>query len=223
MTMSSLGDHLLDLDPSDITIKRQINFSESSTIYEVQIYGETRVMKLFHDNGDPGYSKRGRDLNRFRCELNAYCNLHKFGVCERGFVPFFYGYIDRVDPSAFAPPLTHFIHDQFQPRAILLEYLPNAERLNCVNYSEALFQYAVDGIKEIHSALVHHHDIYPKNMLVVSGSRIVWIDFDVAMTFDDMGSREKEYCKYEADLVENFGEVLRNDQREGLPPNTKFY
>ncbi|KAB8259975.1 hypothetical protein BDV32DRAFT_138490 [Aspergillus pseudonomiae] len=180
MTMSLLGDHSLDLDPSDITIKRPINFSESSTIYEVQIYGERRVMK-------------SRD------------------------------YIDRVDPSAFAPPLTHFIHDQFQPRAVLLEYLPNAERLNCVNYSEALFQYTVDGIKKIHSALVHHHDIYPKNMLVVSGSRIVWIDFDVAMTFDDMGSREKEYCKYEADLVENLGEVLRNDQRESLPPNTKFY
>ncbi|OGM47818.1 hypothetical protein ABOM_003282 [Aspergillus bombycis] len=206
--MSSLDDHSLDLGPRDIGIKREINRSESSTIHEIQICGETRVMKLFHGNGDPGYTPKGRDLNRFRCELNAYRNLHKYGVCKRGFVPFFYGYIDRVDPSAFAPPLTPFICDQFQPRAILLEYLPDAERLNCVNYSEALCLYAVDGIKEIHSALVHHHDIYPKNMLVVSGSRIIWIDFDVAMTFDNMSSREKEYCKREADLVESFGELL---------------
>ena len=49
----------------------------------------------FHDNGDPGYTRKGRDLNRFRCELNAYHNLREFGVCDRGFVPAFYGHIDR--------------------------------------------------------------------------------------------------------------------------------
>ena len=62
----------------------------------------------FHDNGDPGYTKKSRDLNRLRAELNAYHNLRQFGVCDRGFVPAFYGHIDRVAPSAFLSPLKAF-------------------------------------------------------------------------------------------------------------------
>ncbi|KAE8152884.1 hypothetical protein BDV25DRAFT_127640 [Aspergillus avenaceus] len=177
--MGLQGDCSLDLDPCDIVIQREISRSEASSVLEVRICGNTRVMKLFHDIGDPGYSRRGRDLNRFRCELNAYCNLLKFGVL--------------------------------------------AEKLNCVNYSDGLFRYAVDGIREIHQALVHHHDIYPKNMLVVSSSKIVWIDFDVAMTFRDVDTRAKAYCENEVELVQSFGKLLRNDQLQGLPPNTSYY
>lgn len=162
----------------------------------------------FHDNGDPGHTRKGRDLNRFRCELNAYHNLREFGVCDRGFVPAFYGHIDRVDPLAFHPPLKHFADDKYQPSAILLEYLPCTEQLNCENYSEDLFHYAVEGIKQIHNAFIHHHDIYPKNMLVVAGRRIVWVDFDVATTFSSMGPCEKAYCDYETELVESFGNLL---------------
>ncbi|KAF4183443.1 hypothetical protein CNMCM8694_002438 [Aspergillus lentulus] len=168
--MDLQGDCSLDLDPLDIVIQQEISRSEASTVFEVQICGKTRVMKLFHDNGDPGYSERGRDLNRFRCELNAYRNLLKFGVCERGFVPFFHGCIDRLDPSHFHQQLNHFKEDKFLPRAIVLEYFPEAERLNCLNYSDDLFRSAVDGIREIHEAPIHHHDVYPKNMLVVSGT-----------------------------------------------------
>jgi hypothetical protein len=78
-------------------------------------------------------------------------------------------------------------------------------------------------------------------MLVVSGTKIVWIDFDVATTFKDMGIREKAYCEYEVKLVKSFGELLvcvspsqqksdtncrniqKDDQLQGLPPNTKYY
>lgn len=161
----------------------------------------------FHDNGDPGYTKKGRDLNRFRCELKAYQNLHKSGVCDRGFVPTIYGYIDRLDPFAFHPPLQHFSKDKLRPRAILLEYLPDAESLNCVNYSQDLVRYAVQGLQEIHNAFVHHRDIYPKNMLV-SGCKIIWVDFDVATTFGNMGPHEKAYCEYEIELVRSFGKLL---------------
>ncbi|KAL4913046.1 hypothetical protein BDW62DRAFT_214558 [Aspergillus aurantiobrunneus] len=124
---------------------------------------------IYHDNGDPGYTENGRDLNRFRCELNAYEKLLSFGVCERQIVPYFHGYIDRMDPAAFHPALRSF-------------YLPNAESLNCVNYSESLFPQAIEGRKEIHQACVAHEDIYP-----------------------------------------NFGEHLKQDQKDGLPPNTKYY
>lgn len=147
-------------------------------------------------------------MNRFRCELNAYRNLRQSSVSERGLVPFFYGYIDRVDPSAFTPRLKSFLNDEFHPRAIFFEYLPDAEKLNCVNYAEGLFDSAIEGIRGIHSAHIHHHDIYPRNMLVVGGSRIVWIDFDVSTTFDTLGSREREYCEHEVGLVCSFKRLL---------------
>ncbi|KAK9234131.1 hypothetical protein V1525DRAFT_435918 [Lipomyces kononenkoae] len=220
-----MGSKDRSLDPAGIRIMREISHSEASSIYEIELEGSTYAMKLFHDNGDPGYTKKGRDLNRFRCELNAYTNLHRFGVCERGFVPAFYGHVDRVDPSAFQPALKCFLHDKLQPSGILLELLPDAERLNCVNYSEDRFRHAIDGIKEIHGALIHHHDIYPKNILIIPGTpeRTLWIDFDVSTTFTSMGPREKAYCEYETKLVVDFGELLKEDQRQGLPPNTKFY
>ncbi|PKY07326.1 serine/threonine protein kinase [Aspergillus campestris IBT 28561] len=183
------------------------------------------ALKLDHDDGDPGYTEKGRDLGRFRCELNGYRKLHTSGVCARGFVPKFHGSIERIDPAAFHPVLQHFAQDKLKPRAILLEYLSNAESLNCVNYSDALYPQAIEGMQEIHRAGVHHQDIYPKNLLLVRGNpdRLVWIDFDVATTFTDCGPEQLARCDHEIALVKGFGEALRDDQAEGLPPNTKFY
>ena len=131
-------------------------------------------------------------------------------MCKQGFVPFFYGYINQVDPSAFQPALQHFVNDYFPPNAILLEYLPNAESLNCKNYSDARYQHAVDGMKQVHNAHVHHQDIYPKNLLLVPGTpeRVVWVDFDVATTFSSVGPDEERYSQYEDILVAEFGEFL---------------
>lgn len=67
-----------------------------------------------------------------------------------------------MDPAAFHPAFQHFAQDKLEPRAILLEYLLNAEGLNCVNYSDALYPQAIEGMKEIHSAGIHHQEIYPK-------------------------------------------------------------
>ncbi|PLB34558.1 serine/threonine protein kinase [Aspergillus candidus] len=213
------------MDPSQILIIREIASSDASAIFEVGLNGQKYTLKLFHDNGDPGYTEKGRDLNRFRCELNGYRNLLTSGVCARGFVPRFHGYIDRIDPAAFHPALQHFSQDKLKPRAILLEHLPNAESLNCVNYSDALYPQANEGMQEVHRAGVHHRDIYPKNLLLVRGDpdRLVWIDFDVATIFTDCGPEQLARCDHEIALVKGFGEALRDDQAEGLPPNSKFY
>ncbi|KAL4742448.1 hypothetical protein BDV11DRAFT_211459 [Aspergillus similis] len=187
---------LQNIAPADIHIEREINRTEASSVYEIELDGATYAMKL-----------KGRDLNRFRCELNAYRNLLARGVCQKGFVPFFYGHIDQLDPSALNPPLEHFLRDKNRPSAIILEYLANAESLNCVNYSEDRYSDAVDGIKAIHAGFVLHQDIYPKNFLVTP-DRMVWTDFDVATTFSEMGTLEKEQCRYETELVVDFGELL---------------
>ncbi|KAL2811077.1 hypothetical protein BDW59DRAFT_155583 [Aspergillus cavernicola] len=211
--------------PANIRLIREISRSDASSVFEVELDGEKYAMKLFHNNGDPGFAENGRDLDRFRCELNAYRNLSKFNVCKHGFVPYFYGHIDRIDPSAFQPALREFVHDKFHPSAILLEYLPNAESLNCENYSDSRYHHAIEGMKHIHNAHVHHQDIYPKNILIVPGTqeRVVWVDFDVATTFSNVGTNEEQYSEYEDELVAGFGEALQDDQRQGLPRNTKFY
>ncbi|KAJ5267890.1 hypothetical protein N7478_010698 [Penicillium angulare] len=206
-----------------MVIRREMSRSNFSSLYEVQLFGKRCIMKLFHDNGDPGYTRTGRDLDRFRCGLRAYQKFHELGVCYRGFVPIFYGYIDRLDPAAFDPPLHNFRKDKFMPRAIFIEYLSDSERLNCLNYSQDLINQAVQGLKEIHNAFVHHRDIYPKHMLVMPEGRIVWVDFDVATIYDTVGPIEDAYREYETQLVESFGKLLADDQRQGLPPNTKYY
>lgn len=198
------------IDPSKINIIREITRSDASSIFEVDMDGQKYALKLFHNNGDPGYTEKGRDLNRFRCESNAYEKLHSSGVCERGFVPKFHGSINQVDPAVFYPAFQHFAQDKLKPGAIILEYLPNAESLNCVNYSDTLYSQAIEGIKEIHSAGVHHRDIYPRNLLLVHGNpdRLVWTDFDVATTFTNFGPEQKARCDHEVALVKGLGDAL---------------
>ncbi|RAH80108.1 serine/threonine protein kinase [Aspergillus japonicus CBS 114.51] len=185
------------MDPCNINIIRQITCYDLSAIFEVDLNGHKYALKVFHDNGDSGYTEKGRDLNRFRRDLDAYKKLLTSGVCARGFP---------------------------RPRAILLEYFPYAESLNCVDYSDAHLPQAIEGMHEIHRAGVHHQDIYPKNLLLVRGNpgRLVWIDFDVATTFTDFGPKQLARCDYEIALVKGLAEGMRDDQAEGLPPNTKF-
>ncbi|QKX56839.1 uncharacterized protein TRUGW13939_03946 [Talaromyces rugulosus] len=200
------------MDFSKIHIIRQITCSDASSIFEVDLDGQKYALKVFHDNGDPGFTENGRDLNRFRCEFNAYKKLLTSDVCARGYVPKFYGCINRMDPAAFHPALQHFAQDKLQPRAILLEYLENAKSLNCVNYADALYPQAIEGMKEIHIAGVHHRDIYPKNLLLIRGNpdRLVWIDFDVATTFTDFGPEQLTRCDHEIALVKGFGGSIGN-------------
>lgn len=201
---------LSNIDPSKIHIIREISRSDASTLFEVDLDGRNYAWKVYHENGDPGFAENGRDLNRFRCEVNAYKKLLSSGVCESGFVPKFYGHIDRIDPTKFDPALRHFADDKFKPRAILLEFLPNTEKLNCVNCSETLYPQAIDGMKQIHKAGVFHEDIYPRNMLIVRGTpdRLVWIDFDVATTFTELGPKQQAHCDHEIDLIKGLGELL---------------
>ncbi|KAJ5108496.1 hypothetical protein N7456_005171 [Penicillium angulare] len=195
---------------SDINIVKEITRSDASSLFEVDMNGEKYALKVFHDNGDPGHARNGRDLNRFRCEPNAYEKLLASGVCDSGFVPKFYGCLDELDPAAFSPALRGFAHDKFKPKGILLEYLPNSEDLNCVNFSDTLFPQAIEGMQAIHRAGIHHQDTYPRNILLVRGSpdKLVWIDFDVATTFNDPGPEQQARCDHEIRLLEGLRELL---------------
>lgn len=159
-------------------------------------------------------------MNRFRNETNAYKSLHAFGVCDSGSVPKYYGSIDWLDPLCHQPWLNSFKHDEFYPSAILLEYLVDPEPLNCVNYSKERLAKAMKAFAQVHGALAVHNDIYPKNILIVSGSpeRVVLMDFDIAKTFptkelldQDMGMfcpEPMQSSEFEIRLLEDLGKLL---------------
>lgn len=72
---------------------------------------------------------------------------------------------------------------------------------------------AVTGIQQIHSAFIEHNDPYPKNIMIVSddSERVVWIDFDVAITYPDssyIGDREHDWIEIETRWVESVGVKL---------------
>ena len=79
-----------------------------------------------------------------------------------------------------------------------------------MKYSDELYSQAIQDMKEIHRAGVHHQHIYPKNLLLVHGNpdRLVWIDFDVATTFTELSPEQLTRCDYEIALVKGFGEAL---------------
>ncbi|PGH23661.1 hypothetical protein AJ80_02267 [Polytolypa hystricis UAMH7299] len=224
--------------PSQISIIQLIHSSDSSQIFLVQHEGAEYCLKVFHVNEDPGFTSKGRDLCRHRCEIEAYKLLSAAGICKQGFVPRFYALFQDIDPLIFTPHLNVFLRDAHHPCAILLEYLPDAQRLTCANYTRDRIQTVILGIQAVHRARVVHNDPYPKNVLIVPSSlagngvdddRVVWIDFDIAMNFgsEKSGWRlkydESEEIAFEKRLVEGYGMMLKEDQREGLPPNTKYY
>ncbi|KAL1952988.1 hypothetical protein VTO42DRAFT_3784 [Malbranchea cinnamomea] len=219
----------IEIDPAKIKFIKELKRSEASSIFHVNYEGKPRVLKVFHNNGDPGFADDGvRDLNRARCEIRAYCSLKRSGICDQGYVPQFYGYTLSLNPATLAPYLDAFQRDASLPSAILMEYLPNPSLINCVTYRKERMAQAVNGIQQIHSALVEHNDPYPKNILIVPGDpeRVVWIDFDVAITYPNIsyiGERERGWFEFETKCVESVGRKLAADQEQGLPPNTKYY
>ncbi|PGH10501.1 hypothetical protein AJ79_05429 [Helicocarpus griseus UAMH5409] len=205
----------IEIDPPAMNFVKILNASEASSIFQVNYRGKPRVLKVFHNTKDPG----------------AYCRLKRAGICDGGYVPNFYGFIRDLDTARFAPHLNAFQHDSGRPAAILIEYLPNPIPMNCVTYSKVRMEMAITAIKQIHLALIEHNDSYPKNILIVprageDSERVLWVDFDVAITYPDktsMKERERRWLDEETECVEGFGLKLARDQESGLQLNTKYY
>ncbi|QSS58852.1 hypothetical protein I7I51_08281, partial [Histoplasma capsulatum] len=77
------------------------------------------------------------------------------------------------------------------PRAILLEYLPDAEALNCVNYSDELYPQAIEGMREIDT----QGGRSPPRHLRQKYS-------------PQFGPEQLARCDYEIAIVKGFGEAL---------------
>lgn len=69
----------------------------------------------------------------------------------------------------------------------------------------------VDGINEIHNALIEHSDVHPRNMMIIEDDpeRAIWIDFDWAQTFkDQLTELRKKWIVDEKVIVGEMAEVM---------------
>lgn len=133
-------------------------------------------------------------------EKEAYAHLLRSGACGAGIVPYCYGWLtlsrgdmERVCalPEDKAAALYGFknrptiLTDRRPPKALILEYIPDAEILSIANITPDIAEAALRSLHQIHRAYVLHGDARRHNLLVLPGGRVVWVDFDAATCASD--------------------------------------
>lgn len=75
------------------------------------------------------------------------------------------------------------LHDEeAPPKGILIEYFSDAVRLSHSTVTEEIAITALEALHHVHTAYVEHGDIHRRNILLLPGGRVVWIDFDGSAT-----------------------------------------
>ncbi|KMU73141.1 hypothetical protein CISG_03402 [Coccidioides immitis RMSCC 3703] len=205
--------------PAEVVFKEKLFASEFSEVSLTVVRGQQCVMKVHHGRGPRRYYEPDRELNIHILESTAYRRLKERGICEQRIVPQFFGTMVKFDPKPCQPYLRTFVNDEYPPSAIFLEYIPNLEMLGLNNYTQARMNKFLEGIREIHKALVEHGDPKPRNMLIVKDDpeRVVWIDFNRANTYDEhrITDRERAFLDEEEETVEGLKMCLEADLPKG--------
>lgn len=148
--------------------------------------GEPEIAVNRKDPHNPNW-KREVYVDVFEQEKEAYAHLLHYGICDKGVVPHCYGWLHLSSHhlqqiSALPEPsndLRWMTRHTWMPiKAILIEYFPDAVRLTHDKLTEELADIALRGLYDIHSAYVVHGDIHHRNILLLPGKRIVWVDFN---------------------------------------------
>ncbi|KAL3451373.1 hypothetical protein BJX65DRAFT_293393 [Aspergillus insuetus] len=207
--------------PSDLIFTEKLSSSEYSGRFLVHIHGEPHFLKVPYEYND-------RETNIHTCEVTAYKRLQEHGPCDRAMSPKFYGSIEDLDPNLHQPHLDMFLEDEYPPKAILLEYIPDMEAMHWTNYTDAKRDNFIRGLEEIHAAGVIHDDLYPRNMMVINGdsAKAIWIDFDRAQTWDqdNLTDKQKGWLQFESELAADQLGMMKADSEEGQMNKTaRFY
>ncbi|RAK99280.1 uncharacterized protein BO80DRAFT_456602 [Aspergillus ibericus CBS 121593] len=161
---------------------------------------------------------RKREIDPFKCESAAFIRLQEHGLCDRGYVPEFYGLVEQIKPADYLPHLKDFLQDTIYPNAVLMEYIPDIQPIDLSTFSEQRIHQLHQILREIHSTGVHHGDPYPRNMMVQTTSdRVSWIDFDRAQTFTPQSVQpyQLDWLDHEKKMMEYFVEALMADAKIG--------
>ncbi|PKY02229.1 hypothetical protein P168DRAFT_329187 [Aspergillus campestris IBT 28561] len=208
-----------DVDPRNIIFKRELSTSEFSTIFLVTARNQTCVMKVHRGRGPRRYYEPDRELDNHVLESTAYRRLKDQGLCDRGIVPDFLGSLRKFDPKICSPHLDMFLEDEYDPSAIFLEYIPVMEMVHLHNFTEGRMDGFIEGVREIHKAMVLHDDPRPRNMMIVRGDpeRVMWMDFDRAKTYgrDSVTDEQRILLGEEEETVVGFKQCLGSDFSKG--------
>lgn len=158
-------------------------------------------------------------------ESKAYKRMNEQGLCDLGFVPKFYGTIEDLDPKLYQPHLEDFLDDEYPPKGIILEYIPNMTQLHYTNYTAGRIANFSSSLKKMHAVGVCHDDLYPRNMMIFKevgkdgreDERIMWIDFNGAQTWDvdNLTERQKGILEEEDELMRDIGKCMVSSQTHG--------
>ncbi|PYI31876.1 hypothetical protein BP00DRAFT_435746 [Aspergillus indologenus CBS 114.80] len=213
----------LELSPSEVTFLEVLHDSEESVIYKVSVHGMDCVMKVFHERPRQEWDPPENEVSLCMREVAAYQRLKAKGLCARGVVPDFYGFMTDIDVT-YWPDLFPFDRDtppdSLLPKAILIEYVPNMKQIELKNYTKERAETLRDTLFEMNQMKILHGDIYPRNMMVCLGGqeRVLWIDFDVSRTLPEDKSLTEEQQRWfdlEARLMNSFVNNMAADAVEG--------
>lgn len=108
-----------------------------------------------------------------------------------------------------------FLEDEYAPSAILLEYIPKIQMILPHYYTRERVENFINGIQEIHKALILHLDIELGNMMIIEDdpTRAIWLDFDRAQTYcaAQLDEPTRYFLNNEEVVVREFGERLVSD------------
>jgi hypothetical protein len=132
--------------------------------------------KLEFDYSYPCDETRERTEVRYKREIGAYRRLMSSGACASGVVPKCYGWV-KLDGKGRGFPW----HDSNPRYGLFLKYIREAVPLNVNSITVDLANQVIVALTKIHAAHVLHEDLYPENILVSGGNKIVIVDFDSAL------------------------------------------
>ncbi|EEH50659.2 uncharacterized protein PADG_06738 [Paracoccidioides brasiliensis Pb18] len=169
------------------------------------------------------------ETNIHICESTAYRRLMKYGLCDRGIVPQFYGTMERMDLFQYQPHLKMFLNDKNPPSAIFLGNIPRMEMIHPHYFTKELGEALTCGIREIHRALVLHCDVKSRNVMIVRNDpeRVIWVNFDRAQTYhaDSLTERQQGCIEDEELMVSQLADSLEADLMflvDGLPSDERI-
>lgn len=103
-----------------------------------------------------------------------------------------------------------FHDDEYPTNAILIEYVPKMHQIDLSNFSPYNLQVLRETLEDMHSAGVHHGDIYPRNMMIAEipntdQARVLWIDFDSSQLLpESLSERQKKWIEEENGIMDEF-------------------
>ncbi|KAJ2977821.1 hypothetical protein NQ176_g4159 [Zarea fungicola] len=191
---------MVDVQPSEVEFLQTLKEKRTAenkgdqliVTYKVRVREKDCVLKVFKGN---------ESFHQYWAEYQAYLMLDSNGFCKRG--------------DAYGS----FTTMRNPPSAILIEFIPNAARIELKNFSQPNIDKLCQILREFHDIGLLHGDPYPRNMMVVQGppDRVFWLDFDSSQIVDreKLDDRTEHFFAEEAEMMDFFAKGLAKDAENG--------